>query len=165
MAHYLHTNLFSATVYKWQVPGQKRVLDATNGTTIILNTNSLDGIRDKSTLVIPKSSMYYFDNPFDHRDNSHYMEIGDSLAQVITHMDASPISNVFTVSVYPDDDITQTAVNHTFKIADVARVIDATGTKSGLYSYLYVRADDGFRIIRYLIDGSQRSFMTLIEGQ
>ena len=165
MAHYLHSNLFEATVYKWQVPGQKRVLDATNGTNIILNTNSLDGIRDRSVLAVARSSMYYFDNPFDHRDNSHYMVIGDSLAQVITHMDASPTSNEFTVNVYPDDDTTKTVVAHTFKVADVARIINGTGSLTDVCSYLYVRADEGFRIIRYLININQREFMALIEGQ
>lgn len=165
MANYLHSNLFEAAVYKWQVPGQRRVLDSTSGTPYIINTNSLDGIRDKSLLQVARSSMYYFDNPFDYRDNSHYMEIDHSLAQVIAHMDASPVSIDFTVAVYPNDDITASTVNHTFKVADVAYVAECTGTKHDSYSWLYVRSDEGFKIIRYLIDGGFRSFMTLIEGQ
>lgn len=162
MANYLHSNLFEAAVYKWQVPGQKRVLDATNGTSFLLNTNSFDGIR---VLTASTASAYYFDNPFDHRDNSHYMTVDHSVAQLIAHMDTSPDSLLFTVGIYPDEDITATAVDHTFKVADVARVeTPADSIKAAYGTYLYVRENEGFKIKKYLTEESLRGLLAIVDS-
>jgi hypothetical protein len=168
MAHYLHSSLFIATVTKWQVPGQKRVLDDTNGTAYLLNTNSLDGIRVKTAT---KSSLYYFDNPFDHRDNSHYMElllpVNDYLQVLglIHWIDASMTHFHVTLPILPKDDPAATAVDHGFKLPDIAfarNVAYVSGQTSDTHSYVWIRADEGWRVTRYLVDLSIAEILALV---
>jgi len=162
MALYAHTSLFIAQVYKWQVPGQKRILNpVATGDEYLLNTNSLDGIRDESLLQIARSSLYYFDNPFDHRDNSHYMETNHSLAQLIAHMDLAMTHKHLTLPIFPDNDPTETAVDHTFKLADIAYARDITAGDD-THAWVHIRSDEGFKVIRYLVDLSIAEILALV---
>lgn len=114
MALLTHSNLFLATVYKWQTNGPEgwnRVRDASNGTSYVLNTNRLSNIRVKTIGGSAASSLYYFDNPFDHRDNSHYMEISNkTVAQLKAYIDATPTNKYLALSVFPNMDRTKSAV-------------------------------------------------------
>lgn len=166
MALYYHTSLFLSTVYKWQVPGEKRILNSeTLGDDYLLNTNSLDGIRDRSVLQVAKSSMYYFDNPFDYRCNSHYMVTEHSLAQIIAHMDLAMTHQHLTLPILPDDDHTATAVDRTFKVADIAYARDVayvSGQVSDTHSWVHVRDNEAFKVHRYLVDLSIVEILALV---
>lgn len=156
MALYYHTSLFLSTVYKWQVPGEKRILNAeTLGDDYLLNTNSLDGIKSKDLLQVSRTSLYYFDNPFDYRCNSHYMETEHSLAQIIAHMDLAMTHQHITLPILPKDDPTATAVDRTFKIADIAYARDiayVNGQISDTHAWIHIRDNLAFKVHRYLVD-------------
>ena len=96
------------------------------GTTYLLNTNRLDSLRDTNG----RTTCYYFDNPFDDRDSGHYMIITMSVANVIIQMNTPLTNNSMTISVYPNNDRTETPANETIGVAyfayAVADVNDAT---------------------------------------
>jgi hypothetical protein len=163
MALYYHTSLFIATVHKWQVPGQKRILNAeATGDSYLLNTNSLDGIRDRSTLPIAKSSLYYFDNPFDYRCNSHYMETDHSLAQLIAHMDLAMTHQHISLNIFPLDDPTATVVAHVFKVADIAYARAVPDSYYATHSYIWIREDLGFKVVRYRVEHTLAAILALV---
>jgi hypothetical protein len=164
MALYYHTSLFLSTVYKWQVPGEKRILNSeTLGDDYLLNTNSLDGIRDRSVLQVAKSSMYYFDNPFDYRCNSHYMVTEHSLAQIIAHMDLAMTHQHITLPIFPKDDESKATVDRTFKVADIAYARDKdyqVGTDT--HAWIHIRDNEAFKVHRYLVNLSIVEILALV---
>jgi hypothetical protein len=114
--------LFLGTVMKWQTgkhQNWKRVRDTTNGTQYLLNTYRLDSIRAHGAT---ESSLYYFDNPFNHRDSGCYMEVVKTPAELIAYMDTSQHTHV-TLPIFPDNDHTETAVNHVFQTVHIAYAV------------------------------------------
>jgi len=163
MALYYTSSLFIATVYKWQVPGQKRILNAeATGDSYLLNTNSLDGIRDRSLLQVAKSSLYYFDNPFDYRCNSHYMVIDHSLAQVIAHMDLAMTHTHMSLNVYPKDDPTAATVAHVFFNWQIAYARAVPDSYYATQSYVWVREDLGFKVKRIRVNHTLAAILALV---
>ena len=131
--------LFTATITKWQIDSWRRVR-TTTGTQYLLNTNRLDSIRVHGSYA----SLFYFDNPFDQRDSGRYMEVNLSVAQLVAQMDTALTHNSITLSVYPKNDDTKTAVSTTIAVADFAFAVAdennaahswVTSFKSGFRGY------------------------------
>jgi len=164
-----HPMLFLATVLKWQTnqpEGWNRVRDDTNGTSYLLNTNRLDGIRTNA--ADSKLSLYYFDNPFDNRDNSHYMELTvtdggqrGQLASIILEMDTVPTHKYMDLSIYPDMDVTQTAVTTAIPIENFAFAVAVEDTYSATQSFVYY-VDSGWRFKRCRVNHTLAEILALI---
>ncbi len=92
--------LFMDSVFKWQCDSWKRVTGTYSR--YMLNTNRLSEIRTHSS----GSSLYYIDNPWDHRDNAHYMVVNSTPAELITYMNTALFANTITVNVYKNNDPT-----------------------------------------------------------
>ena len=93
--------LFIETVSKWQADSWKRVRSSP-GTQYLLNTtgnagqNRVDSIIEKDG----RSTLYYFDNPFDEKDRGNYMVLSMSVAELIVQMDLAPVHNSLTLTTY-----------------------------------------------------------------
>jgi hypothetical protein len=154
--------LFSTTVTKWQTSkaeGWDRVRDKTNGTTYLLNCNRLDGMRDMSGGV--KASLYYFDNPFDHRCNSGYMEIGHTVAAIIAHMDTVPTHTHMDLKIFPNGDHSQTSVTTVIPIDNFAFAVAVTDAHSATQSYVWY-TDGGYKLVRCRVEQSLTDLLTLV---
>ena len=171
MANLVHTNLFLATVYKWQTgkpEGWNRVRDATNGTSYLLNTNRLCNMRDKTIGQSSGASLYFFDNPFDHRDNCHYMEISDhSVAQIVAHVDTSLTHKYLTLTAYgttegkPSMEVTSITASVSMPVGNFAFAVDVTDSYSGNHSYVYY-VDRAWRFQRVRVAHSLAAILTLV---
>jgi len=75
--------------------------EADTGREFLLNTNRISDLRDLSTLVIPRCSFNYSDNPGDRREGLSYVECDLSSAQVITQFDTAPHSYAITLPIVP----------------------------------------------------------------
>jgi len=162
MAHFKPTSFFIATVYKWQVKGQKRVRDATNGTSYLLNTNSLDGIQSHTSVTGANSSMYYFDNPFDSRCNSNYMETDHTVAQLKTHMDTDMTHTHLALNVYPKNDPTESTESQTYFLWQIAYACAVPDSYSATQSYVWVREDLGFKVKRLRVNHTIAAILALV---
>jgi hypothetical protein len=161
--------LFLATVLKWQTnqpEGWNRVRDKTHGTSYLLNTNRLDGIRTNT--ADDEISLYYFDNPFDHRDNSHYMELAvtdggqrGQLASLILQMDTVPTHIHLDLSIFPDMDHSQTPVTTVIPIDNFAFAVAVTDAHSATQSYVWY-TDGAFKLIRCRVNQSLAVLLALI---
>ena len=155
--------LFSATVTKWQgvSHGVSKRVRATTGTTYLLNTNRLDGIRTNADDDL--LSLYYFDNILDHRESGHYMELTvtdggqrGQLASLILLMDTVPTHTHMTLPIYPNMDSTETPVDTVIEIGNfafAAAVADSGSTTDSIVYY----AEDAFKLVR------ARVKLTLVE--
>lgn len=160
--------LFYATVLKWQTnqpEGWGRVRD-TIGTIYILNTNRLDGIRTNTADT--KLSLYYFDNPFNHRDNSHYMEltvadtgVRGQIGAMKVAMDVVPTHTHMDLSVFPDMDHTKTPTTLAVPIENFAFAVDVTDAHAGSQSYVYY-VDSGWKFKRCRVNQSLAEILALI---
>jgi hypothetical protein len=148
MANFLNSFLFTAKVYKWEVPGDKRGVDPINGTTYLLNTNSITNLIDKPDLTYGDSSMYYFDNPFDSRDNSHYMVTDHTAAQLRAHINSAETVHSVTLAVYPTNDPTESTENTVVKVDDIAFARAVPDSYSATQSYVWVRDNRAFKVKR-----------------
>jgi hypothetical protein len=161
MALYAPTYLFSATVYKWEDRDAKRVFSEVDGTTYILNTNGITNLIAKPNLTYGKSSMYYFDNPFDSRDQSHYMVTDHTAAEIIAHMDHAADSLDITLAVLPTGDPTESTENHTFGIWQVAYARAVTDSYYATQSYVWVRENLGFKVKRLRVSMTLTAILAL----
>ncbi len=136
--------LFLGTVLSWQTDSWKRVR-ASGGTQYLLNTNRLDSIIEKHS----RATLYYFDNPYDHRDSGHYMVLSMTVAQVTTQMDTAASHASLTLEVFPDNDRTQTPVDTEISMAYFAYAV--ADTYDATHSWVtYV--DAGWDIKTVLVD-------------
>jgi hypothetical protein len=162
MAIYIKSMLFLATVTKWQTrkpDTDKRVRDTTNGTQYLLNTNRLDGIRAMTSAAY--SSLYYFENPFDHRCNSGYMEVHLTVAQLKTQADTVPTHVYMTLPIYPNMDSTKTPVDTTIPIGNFAWgvvVADSGNTTDSLVYYV----TSGNKLVRARVKLTLAQLLALI---
>ena len=92
---------FMESVFKWQTDSWKRVTGTYSR--YMLNTNRLSEIRTHSS----GASLYYIDNPWDHRDSGAYMVVNSTPAELKLHMDRSFAVNTTTVDVYKNNDPTE----------------------------------------------------------
>ena len=140
--------IFPDLVMKWQADSWKRVLDPVNGTSYLLNTNRMDSIRE---LPNGDVSLYYFDNPYDYRDNGHYMVINSTLAMMIAAMDAVAAHATLTVHAYLKNDPTLATSDIEIPMADVAYAIAQTNhaTRSWL-----TYADKGWDMTTILVNNT-----------
>lgn len=92
---------FMESIFKWQTDSWKRVTGTYSR--YMLNTNRLSDIRAHSS----GSSLYYFDNPWDHRDSGAYMVVDNSPAILKQYMDSNFAVNTTTVDVYKNNDPTE----------------------------------------------------------
>jgi hypothetical protein len=138
-AYVVPSMLFLATVLKWTTKkpdGNRRVRDTTNGTQYLLNTNRVDGIRAMTNAS--NSSLYYFDNPFDRRESSGYMEVNMTVAALKTQIDTTPTHKGMTMNVYPKMDSTQATASHTIPIEDFSFAVAVADSGSATDSIVYV---------------------------
>jgi len=140
--------LFPDVVMKWQADSWVRVPNQTTGAIYLLNTNRVDSVRELPNHDI---SLYYFDNPYDHRDNGHYMVINSTLAMMIAAMDYAPGTLTLTVAHYLNDDRTLATSNLTIPIADFAYAWAQTNHATNSW---IVYADKGWDMTRILVNNS-----------
>ena len=144
-------NLFLATVYKWETTKsdtKKRVRDTTNGTSILLNTNRIDGLRVKTIGQTTGSSLYYFENPFDSKCSPEYMEILDhTVAAIIVHMDTVPNHTHMVLPIYPKMDSSETPVDTEILIDEFAWAVAVPDSGSSTDSLVYY-SEGGFKLVR-----------------
>lgn len=156
--------LFSAVIMKWQTGKHqdwKRVRDTTNGTTYILNTNRLDSWRAHGSAGT-QSSLYYFDNPGNHRDAGCYMELVKTPAQLITLCDTSQHGHI-TLPIFKKNDATQSTVNTTILTANFAYAVALEtndGSTSATSWVTYV--DSGFDIKTVLVNYTLAQMIALL---
>ena len=129
--------LFSASVLKWKTLNgdTDRRVRVSTGTTFLLNTNRLDGIRAMANAA--NSSLYYFDNPFDSKCNSDYMEVALSVAQLKTQADTAPTHTFMRMPVYPNMDSTKTPADITIPIGNFAYGVAVADSGSATDSLVY----------------------------
>ena len=146
--------LFLAHVMSWQADSWKRVRDRVNGTQYLLNTNRLSDIRvHTGTAASGTSSLYYFDNPFDHRDSGDYMVLDYPVDDLIHEIDTALGHGSITLNVYPHNDHTETTEEVEIAVAYFAYAVvdanDATGERSWV-----TYAESGWDIKTVLVDNS-----------
>ena len=141
--------LFKALVTKWQTgkhENWQRVRSST-GTYFVLNTYRLNSIRAYGTGGT-QSSLYYADNPFNHRDNPCYMELTKTPAQLIALIDTSQHTHI-TLPVFPGNDTAESTVNHVFQTIHIAYAVAHEVTSD--YSWV-TYTDSGYGIHTVLVD-------------
>jgi hypothetical protein len=156
--------LFPCTIFKWQTnnaEGWGRVLDTTNGTSYILNTNRLDGILNKNRPPLTRTSFYYFDNPTDNRDNSSYVVCNSTVAEIITYMDTVPSHTHVDLKMFPNGDHTQAAVTTVIPIDNFAFARAVDDAHAATQSYVWY-VDSGWRFKRCRVEHSLAQILALI---
>lgn len=86
----------------------------------LLNCNRFSDIKDRSSLVVPKSSFLFSDNHRDRREGNSYIEANSSPAQIITAHDTALHSKMITLPFCPKNDPAKTPVNVTLDVEDIA---------------------------------------------
>lgn len=153
--------LFLATVMKWQTrkPEHDRRVRSSSGTQYLLNTNRLDGMRVMTDTAY--TSLYYFENPFDNRENSGYMEVHLTVAQLITQIDTVPTHTYMVLPIYPNMDSTKTPVNTVIPIHNFSFAVVVPGSGSSTDSLVYY-VEDGFRQVRARVQLTLAQLLALI---
>lgn len=156
--------LFLATVKVWQTgkpQNWKRVRDTTNGTPYVLNTNRLDSWRAYSDTGT-SSTLYYFDNPRNHRDRGAYMLVVKTPAQLITYCDTTQHGHI-TLPVYPKNDITAATVNHTILCDYFAYAVALERNDGTTSAYSWVTyADSGYGMHTVLVNLTLAAIIALV---
>jgi hypothetical protein len=156
--------LFPCTIFKWQTnqpEGWGRVLDTTSGTSYVLNTNRLDGILNKDQAPLTRTSFYYFDNPFDNRDNSHYVVCNSSVAEIIVFMDTVPTNTHVDLKIFPNMDHTKNAVTTVIPIDNFAFARAVDDAHAATQSYVWY-VDSGWKFKRCRVEHSLAQILALI---
>lgn len=160
MAIYRKSMLFLATVMKWERrKGDKRVQNETTGTQYLLNTNRLDGMRVMTSTAY--TSLYYFDNPFNHRENSAYMEVYLTVAQLKTQCDTTPTNVYMTLPIYPSMNTAKTTVNTTINIGSFAFAVAVADSGSTTDSLVYY-TDGAFKLVKCRVALTLAQLLALI---
>jgi hypothetical protein len=159
---FIPSMLFTATVTKWTTKKpdcKKRVRDTTNGTTYLLNTNRLSGIRAMTDTTY--SSLYYFDNPFDKRESAGYMEVKMTVAQLKTQMDTAPTHGMVTLPIYPKMDSTKSTVNTTVPVANIAFAVAVADSGSASDTIVYY-VNSAYKLVRARVNLTTTALLALI---
>ena len=117
--------LTKVTLSKWESLGKdKRIKDATNGDTFLLNGNRINGLLVRAST---KSSLMFVDNDHDFREKAAYLEAAETTTAITTDIDKTWNSTMVTLNFYTDNDVTKTAVATKVNCESIAYVYkDAT---------------------------------------
>jgi hypothetical protein len=140
--------LFAATVMKFQTvkaDRDRRVRDTTTGTSFLLNTNRVTGIRAMTDTAY--SSLYYIENPFDNREHKEYMELHMTVAAISTQINTTPTYLTMTLPEYPKMDSTKSTVNTIIPIQNFAWAVAVADSGSATDSIVYY-IESGFKLKR-----------------
>lgn len=132
--------LFKETIRSWKGIG------APSATTVLLNTNRVGLLEADGS----NSKFYYTMNPLDRRESAGYVLATTSAANVIVAMDDVLSSNAMALPIFPDDDVTASAVTKYIDYADFAYAVPH-GTTPASYSWVYYYSK-GFKKHRVLVD-------------
>jgi len=157
--------LFLVHVMSWQADSWKRVRGAVNGvsahgTEYLLNTNRMDSIRVRTgTAADGTSSLYYFDNPFDHRDSGHYMVLGHCVDDLILEINHPLDHGSITLDVYTDNDPTLATVATEIGVAYFAyAVADINVDTRSWVTY----AESGWDIKKVLVNNTLAALLAQV---
>lgn len=140
--------LIDCTVNRWQGwPNKEK--------RCILNTRRMSHLVDISTLVVTETRLLYSYREGHRRGNLHSIDIDKTPAQINTASELVPFNDFVILPVYPDDDITQTPVDTSFKVRDIARVI--IDPESDWRCYVWIHHNE-VRLRRYLVGMSIDNF-------
>ena len=115
-----------ANVTKWvdQRDSKKRVhardIWALGYRTFLLNPNRIVDMKDRSTLVLARSSFLFSDNHRDRREGNSYAECNLSPTQIQTAHDTAFFSKFITLPFYPKNNPHKTTVDTTLDVDDIA---------------------------------------------
>jgi len=140
--------LFLATVVRWQINSWKRVRNETTGTEYLLNTIRLDSIIERHGV----STLYYFDNPFDHRDRGNYMIITKTAAELIVQMDTAATHSYLSMDVYTNNDPTLATEETTIHMGNFAyAVADVNNSARSWVTYTEVGWDSKTVLVNHTL--------------
>jgi len=111
--------LFVTSVDIWTSKKPAKLLKDAWGTYFLLNTNRIIEMRVKGT---DDTKFWYAQDPDDARDSPDYLECGASRAVITAWHDATADSKFVSLDIFPNMDITQTAVATTIEWADIAYI-------------------------------------------
>ena len=86
----------------------------------LMNPNRFVNIKDRSTLVLARSSFLFSENHRDRRENLGYVECNSSPAQIQTAHDTEFFSEFITLPICPKNDPLRTPVDTTIEQSDIA---------------------------------------------
>ena len=111
--------LCQLTVTSWSSPNDGRVLDTTAGTVFLFNGSHINGIKTRSTSY---SSFMFAENLYNPREKAQYLEATQTPAQIAQKCAQTWQSPFLKVSVFPDNDKSQTAVERRINVESIAYV-------------------------------------------
>jgi hypothetical protein len=96
------------TATKWEGdPNLSNFITTAAGTKILFNGSNINGIKTRASV---KSQFMFSTNRYDHRAKASYVEAEGTAASIVTMADKTFQSSFITLSLYPDNDTSQTAV-------------------------------------------------------
>jgi hypothetical protein len=90
------------------------------------------------------------------------METDHSAAQIIVHMDTAMTHTHITLNVYPKGDPTESTASHTFFIWQIAYACAVPDSYSATQSYIWIREDDGFKVVRLRVSHTLAAILALV---
>lgn len=112
--------LAKVTVTKWEGLGKDvRVKDTTNGDTILMNGNRINGLQVRSST---KSKFLFVDNHHDFREKPSYVEAEETNANINTYIDYTWNSALVTLNFYTDNDVSLATVATRINCESIAYV-------------------------------------------
>jgi len=113
-------------ITKWQDQrdsskrSHKRDIAMTGYRTFLINPNRIVDLKDRSTLVLARSSFLFSDNHRDRREGNSYVEGNLSPTQLQTAHDLAFFSKFITLPFCPKNDPRKTTVDTTLDVDDCA---------------------------------------------
>jgi hypothetical protein len=94
------------------------------GATIINTDNILDMVLSGNDDALIKYKL----NPADNRESPFWFIVSNTLAAVIAGANVTPTSNIMTLPIFEEDDVTDTAVIHYYNVKDLVWAHNYGGT-------------------------------------
>jgi hypothetical protein len=134
--------LFRATITSYVV--RKLGTDLPIGT-VLINT---DNIVDMTLSGANDALIWYKFNKDDADETPFCFIVSDTLAEVVAGSNVSVISNILTLPIFEEDDVTDTAVDHYYNLKDLVfgHPYGVGGSGSAIYennSELYINTKQG----------------------
>jgi hypothetical protein len=111
--------LVQLNITKWDGFNNNRVLNENEGTLFLFNGTHINGIKTRATT---HSSFMFAENLYNPREKAQYLECTATPAQIIQKSAQTWQSPFITVSVFPDNDKTQTAVARSINCESISFV-------------------------------------------
>lgn len=140
--------IYKETITLWNAVRPHPTVDATNGTSVILNTNRINNYKVRATT---KSKFYYSINPWDRRESPGYLETESSNSTITNAFNSTYNSNIFAMPVFENDDTTTAVVTRNIAWEDFAYAI--ADPNSSTRSYVWY-TKKGAGLVRVLVDYS-----------